>query len=189
MALSVSDLVGVLRSIPADQFNPAIVKEALTGVELSSASLEKYVHFDDRAYTRNQIYRDDTFEVLALCWDPATTSPIHNHSGQDCWMYIHHGGLCLEDFQLEDASLRGQVGEGIKVIRSGRTPRADVGEVDHRGANNEIHRVINCRSFKSRAISIHVYSQPFDQCIVYETRRKLAYRKELEYHTVDGLRV
>jgi hypothetical protein len=30
-----------------------------------------------------------------------------------------------------------------------------------------VHRVFNPRNFGERAVSLHVYSQPFDTCIVY----------------------
>lgn len=30
-----------------------------------------------------------------------------------------------------------------------------------------IHRVINPKKFNERAVSLHVYSRPFDSCVVY----------------------
>ncbi len=32
---------------------------------------------------------------------------------------------------------------------------------------NPVHRVINPREYGARAVSIHIYSRPFDSCIVY----------------------
>jgi hypothetical protein len=30
-----------------------------------------------------------------------------------------------------------------------------------------VHRVVNPREFNQRAVSLHVYSRPFDTCVVY----------------------
>ena len=185
--ISATDLVSILCSIPSREFSPEIVKDALSSCVVKPASLSKFLHWLPKTYTRNMLYRDDTFEVLALCWAPGTASTIHNHSQQDCWMHIHRGSLCLEDFGLENPAHRGKVGVDIVVRREGKIARAPMGTVDHRGADNEIHRVINCRSFKSRAVSIHVYARPIDTCIVYQTRQKTAQRLQLAYHSAEGL--
>ena len=39
-----------------------------------------------------------------------------------------------------------------------------------------VHRVLNPREFNQRAVSLHVYSRPFDTCVVYSPSREPAER-------------
>ena len=184
--LTVDQLVSTLRELPADAFNPASMKDLLGNISMESTSLTPYLHWLPKSYTRNLVFRNETFELLVVCWEPGAISPIHNHSGQDCWLQIHAGHLSLEDFELADPSQKHQVGSHIKVHRTHRIRQASPGTLDHRGSDNEIHRVVNCRRFLERAVSIHLYAVPFDQCIVYDTQNKTAQHLDLIYHTRNG---
>ena len=55
--------------------------------------------------------------------------------------------------------------------RNSRRPRsaATPGEVD---PEEPIHLVANPTSFGSRAVTLHIYSRPFDICEVYDLRAK-----------------
>lgn len=185
--LHVADLVTLLKAIPADQFTPSLIHQELAQVRIDHASLEKYLLWETRGYTRNLIYRDDTFELLALCWDSGACSTIHNHAGQECWVHIHRGALCLDDFELADPAQAGVVGDDIIVRRTTRLPRAGAGLLTHKGPEDDIHRVVNPRSFESRAVSLHVYARPFDNCIIYDTKRPRARRIALSYYSIEGL--
>lgn len=184
--LTVDQLVSTLRTLPAETFNPETIKNLLGPVSIEPTSLSPYLHWLSKNYTRNLVFRNEIFELLVLCWEPGSISPIHNHAGQDCWLHIHGGHLSLEDFTLVDPSQKHQVGSNIKVQRTERIRQASQGTLDHRGSHNEIHRVVNCRRFRERAVSIHLYATPFDQCIIYETQNKIARYLDLVYHTRNG---
>src|SRR5687768_734880 len=94
--LPLPEILGILEGVPSDRFEPANIATLLDGVSVEPATLERYLHFASGRYTRNLIHRDDRFELLALCWDEGTFSPIHNHSGQDCWFLVQEGQFCLE---------------------------------------------------------------------------------------------
>ena len=49
---------------------------------------------------------------------------------------------------------------------------------------NAIHRVSN--PFEERAVSLHVYSRPYDTCIAYDPPSRTARVMKLCYHSIGG---
>ena len=181
MQVAVEGIVETLRGVPPARFRPGEICARLAGVFLDARTLAPYLHFAPRRYTRNLIYRDDTFELIALCWEPHTESPIHNHSGQLCWLSIQRGALRLENF----ASLDGPgPGRDIRLVPKGGVARAAEGVVDLQQGDDAIHRVSN--PFDERAVSLHVYSRPYDTCLAYDPAARTSREIRLHYHSVGG---
>jgi cysteine dioxygenase len=181
MNVAVEGIVETLRGVPPARFQPEEICARLAGVFLDPRTLAPYLHFAARRYTRNLIYRDDTFELLALCWEPQTGSPIHNHSGQLCWLSIQRGALRLENF----ASLDGPgPGSNIRLVPKGGVDRAPEGVLDLQQGDDGIHRVSN--PFHERAVSLHVYSRPYDTCLAYDPAARTSREIRLHYHSVGG---
>jgi cysteine dioxygenase len=181
MQVAVERVVETLRGVPPLQFGPQEICARLQGLLLDPRTLERYLHFAPNRYTRNLIYRDDLFELIALCWEPQTASPIHNHSGQLCWLSIQSGALRLENYNSLDGA---GPGDRIRLVPSGGIPRAGEGCLDLQQGDNAIHRVSN--PFDERAVSLHVYSRPFDTCIAYNPDESTAREMRLQYYSVDG---
>ncbi|MBL4850258.1 MAG: cysteine dioxygenase family protein [Planctomycetes bacterium] len=130
---------------------------------VSRESLEPYSFFELDHYTRNLIYKSELFEVMALCWQAGQMSAIHNHRDQQCWMLMADG-------QLENINYR--------VLN--RDPVAQTCDLEPTGTQlitrssplavedeSPVHRIVNCPHLGARALSVHVYSRPFDICEVY----------------------
>jgi cysteine dioxygenase len=181
MQVAVERVVETLRGVPPPQFGPQEICARLQGMLLDPGTLAPYLHFAPRRYTRNLIYRDDLFELIALCWEPHSESPIHNHAGQLCWLSIQRGGLRLENFLSLDGPGPGQ---NIHLVPNGGIPRAGPGCLDLQQGDNAIHRVAN--PFEERAVSLHVYSRPFDTCIYYDLEGQSAREMRLQYHSIGG---
>jgi cysteine dioxygenase len=49
-----------------------------------------------------------------------------------------------------------------------------------------VHRVYNPREFNTRAVSLHVYSRPFDTCVVYSPEQGTCGEIKLHYNTEYG---
>lgn len=178
---AVDGIVQTLRGVPPAAFGPGEVCARLRGVLLDPRTLAPYLHFAPRRYTRNLIYRDDLFELIALCWDPRTASPIHNHSGQLCWLSIQSGALRLENFTSLDGA---GPGDGIRLVPNGGIERAPEGCLDLQQGENGIHRVSN--PFDEPAVSLHVYSRPYDVCLAYDPVAKTSREMRLQYHSIGG---
>lgn len=186
--MKIQELVGLLRSLAPEEFVPNALTARLADVSVDDASLRRYLCWEAGRYTRNSIYRDDVFELLAVCWEKGSASPIHNHAGQDCWLYIHTGQLCIDSFDLVDPEHCGREGSEICVRKRERIHTVEAGTVDHRGPDNDLHRVMNRRAFDARAVSLHIYSRPFDSCITYDAARGVARRVSMRYDSVNGER-
>jgi hypothetical protein len=52
-----------------------------------------------------------------------------------------------------------------------------------------VHRVFNPREFNQRAVSLHVYSRPFDTCVVYSPDQGTCGEIKLHYTTEYGKKV
>jgi hypothetical protein len=49
-----------------------------------------------------------------------------------------------------------------------------------------VHRVLNPRQFGERAASLHIYSRPFDTCVVYSPEQGTCGVIKLHYNTMFG---
>jgi len=49
-----------------------------------------------------------------------------------------------------------------------------------------VHRVVNPKEFGERAVSLHIYSRPFDTCVVYSPEQGTCGVIKLHYTTVFG---
>jgi cysteine dioxygenase len=181
MHVAVEGIVETLRAVPPPSFQPAEICRLLQGFSVRPETLQRYLHFAPARYTRNLIYRDELFELIALCWDAGSASPIHNHSNQLCWLAVHTGALRLENFDSLDGA---GPGSPIRLVPSGGIERAPVGSIDLQQGDAAIHRVSN--PFAERAVSLHVYSRPYDSCIAYDFAAQTACEIRLCYHSIGG---
>ena len=181
MQVGVEGIVQTLQGVGPDAFGPEEICARLRGLLVDPGSLSPYLLFAPRRYTRNLVYRDELFELIALCWDPRTESPIHNHSGQLCWLSIQQGALRLENFTSLDGP---GPGTGIRLVPNGGIERAGEGCLDLQQGDNGIHRVSN--PFDQRAVSLHVYSRPYDVCLAYDPAARTSREMRLQYHSIGG---
>jgi cysteine dioxygenase len=182
MFTPIDEVLTILKGVPASAFEPEHIETLLAGVAVEERSLAPYLHFARGRYTRNLIFRDQTFELLALCWDEGSYSPIHNHSGQDCWFLVQQGQFCLEGYRaVEGGDCPGRAClEHVDSLH-----KVGAGALDHRGPLRDIHQVKVSRG-TARAISIHLYAKPFDDCLIYDLKQSECRRQPLKYHSIEG---
>jgi len=175
--LSVLELAESLAALTADQFTPEGVFELLCRYRVQPASLEPYLRFDPRHYTRNLIYADERFEMLALCWEPGQRSPIHNHAGQQCWMLVPVGLLLNQNYRVLELD------EERQTCRLAPTGRCSIDPAHPLRVDPDepIHRVENPFEDGKRSVSLHIYSLPYDRCLVYSLETGRYGEVELKY--------
>lgn len=159
----------------------ALVRET----EVDFESLAPYVHYLDNGYTRNLIYKDERVEVLALCWRPGNASSIHNHRDQQCWMLVPKGKLLNQNYLVHDrdpAKGTCRLEESSSLLITAEAPMA----VD---PEEPVHQVRNLREFGSDAVSLHIYSNPFDTCEVYCPDKGIYRDVKLSYWSKHGVLV
>lgn len=126
-------------------------------------SLEPFLFWNAQHYTRNLIHKTALYEMMAICWEIGMGSSIHNHKGQNCWMAAPIGKLAVQNYKVLE--------EDIAQHRCRIVPSDLIEITDNHPVAvdplNPVHDVRNCRDWNQRAVSLHIYSRPFDSCVVY----------------------
>ncbi len=145
-------------------------------------SLKPYLFWNAQHYTRNLIDKTDLYELLAICWEVGMASSIHNHQGQNCWMAAPIGRLAVQNFRLISEDLAAHrcniVPTNVVEISPGNPVAVD--------PLNPVHDVRNPREWGQRAVSLHIYSRPFDSCIVYSVEQGSCGQIALNYTSMFG---
>ena len=180
--ISVDQFVTGLCRIPDEDFRPGKVYEYLTAHPVDERSLEQYLNFSDNHYTRNLIFKNHLFELVAVCWEVGQASQIHNHHNQNCWMTIPIGRLRVQNFRVVEQQ------EDTGYCHLEPTKAFDIhkympAEVD---PAEPVHQVLNLAEFNERAVSLHIYSRPFDRCRVYSLETSEYREISLQYTTEYG---
>lgn len=182
-SIPINQFVEELCQLPAENFQNGIMSDFLKRNPVEPQSLEPFLFFTKKFYTRNLIFKNELFELMTLCWDVGQESRIHNHSEQNCWMSIPIGKLFIQNFN----ELEGNYAENFSRIvpSTALVLRNDfhTAEVD---AEEPIHQVCNLDSFNERAVSLHIYSRPYDKCLVYNSNKNHVQEVNLFYTTING---
>jgi len=181
--LSIQDFVGELHKFPQPAFDKT--QQLLSFLQHTSVlpeTLTPYLTWDRQHYTRNLIDKTPLYELIAICWEVGQISSVHNHRDQNCWMSVPIGRLLVENFHL--------VSQDIEHGKSQLTP-TDTVEMNatHPCAvdpADPVHRVVNPKRFGKRAVSLHIYSRPFDTCVVYSPEQSTCGMIKLHYTTMFG---
>ncbi len=174
--------VADLDRYPESRFTVSQVLAFLRTHPVDVDSLRPYLCWDGRHYTRNLIHKTALYELLALCWEPGQSAAVHNHAGQLCWMAVPRGRLSVQNYrvrEIDEATRHCELEPSERYEMNPTSPLAvDPGE--------PIHDVVNRPEYGERAISLHIYSKPFDRCLVYDLERGRYDERPLFYTTVAG---
>ena len=145
-------------------------------------SLAPYLFWNSQHYTRNLIHKTELYELLAICWDVGMKSSIHNHKNQNCWMAAPVGKLQVNNYRVLEEDL---VSQHCNIVPT------DTVEITHSNPvavdpHNPVHDVRNPREWNQRAVSLHLYSRPFDSCIVYSCEQHTCGEIGLHYTSMYG---
>jgi cysteine dioxygenase len=179
----IQDFVAELKNFPEPAFNQIDqIIQFLQNTPVASDTLTPYLTWDRQHYTRNLIDKTPLYELVAICWEVGQASSIHNHREQNCWMAVPIGRLRVENYRVISQKLEAgtcQLETADTVEMNPRQPCA----VD---PLEPVHRVYNPREFNQRAVSLHVYSRPFDTCVVYSKEQGTCGVIKLQYNTEYG---
>jgi cysteine dioxygenase len=181
--VSIEDLVAELRKFPETAFDGTeTIHKFLKEMPVDPLSLHSYLTWDRQHYTRNLIDRTPLYELMAICWEIGQISSIHNHRDQNCWMAVPIGRLLVENFHV----VHQDIGAGKCKIAATETIEMNASHPCAVDPLEPVHRVINPRDFNERAVSLHVYSRPFDTCVVYSAEQGTCGEMQLRYTTEYG---
>lgn len=126
----------------------------LNNIEIPKSEFKEFASWSEGCYTRNCLARTDYFEFILICWDGNCQTKIHDHDGQNCWVY-------QVDSQLREVRFEGPETK-LKVYSDNIL---NEGEVSYMNDQMGYHRIENPNDKK--AMTLHIYANPIDQCKVY----------------------
>jgi cysteine dioxygenase len=182
-AVSIQTLAQQLRQMPESMFVPTEpLRRFLQQMPVDADSLAPFLTWDRQHYTRNLIDRTPLYELMAICWEVGQASSVHNHRDQNCWMAVPIGRLLVENFHLVHHDVAGGTCklEPLNRVEMNLSQPCAVDPAD------PVHRVVNPREFNQRAVSLHVYSRPFDSCMVYSPEQGTCGEIKLHFNTEYG---
>jgi Cysteine dioxygenase type I len=180
---SIQDFIPQLRKFPPAAFEgTADILRFLESTNVAPESLAPYICWDRQHYTRNLIDKTPLYELIAICWEIGQASSVHNHREQNCWMAVPIGRLLVENFH----TVAQDVERGKCDLQPADTLEMSPGHPCAVNPNDPVHRVYNPRDFNQRAVSLHVYSRPFDTCVVYSPEQGTCGVINLHYTTMFG---
>ncbi|MBZ5682111.1 MAG: cysteine dioxygenase family protein [Acidobacteriia bacterium] len=181
--VSIQDFVTELRRFPKAAFRETeSIRGFLQNMPVSAESLAPYLTWDRQHYTRNLIDKTPLYELLAICWEVGQASSVHNHRDQNCWMAVPIGRLQVENFRV----LHEDLNAGRCQLEPADTVEMNLSHPCAVDPLEPVHRVLNPRHFSQRAVSLHVYSRPFDTCVVYSPEQGTCGEIQLHFNTKFG---
>ncbi|CAO3616067.1 unnamed protein product [Mucor fragilis] len=178
----------------------------------NSADWNQYTLFDhSRAYTRNLI--DDgngKFNLMILAWSKGQKSPIHDHSGSHCVMKILDGELQETLFNWPSSGEQeDEVPQRADITESSAAPAStsddqhlngqplaiskntvyQPNQVTYVHDNIGLHRISN-PSAERGAVSLHLYTPPYQMCKTFEENTGKARSSGVcSFYSINGQRI
>lgn len=154
-----------------DNAEPSEQVSVLKRIDIPLNEFDDYATWKKGDYTRNCIARREGFEFILLCWDNTAITPIHGHDGQNCWVYQVDGEICEKRYVESDS--------GFKVTNEANlTP----GKISFMHDRMGFHTIENIS--ETRAMTLHVYANPIDSCLVYCDEKQEFEEKDMVYDTM-----
>jgi cysteine dioxygenase len=190
----VEEFVEILRGYTPETLTSASVLELCQDTDIEDASLARYIHWHDSYYTRNLIYRDDLFEVMAVCWQKGQKTPLHTHNGQLGWMMVSRGVAEVTNFKWQGCNAaEGQNIDGLDCLAGASELDLRRETVETCGRGGHVNTIDRVRTIHQVAVigaepvvSVHVYSRPIDSCVSFDLENPRCYRRQLRYYSKFG---
>jgi cysteine dioxygenase len=161
--VKVERLIDGLKAIDDADFTCDNVYQYLSETPVEVDTITRYFYWSPKFYTRNLIYKDERFEMMAICWEKGQISRIHNHADQKCWMTVPVGRLRGQNFAVAE------IDESLGRCRLVETNAFELSDCLAAKVELEepVHQILNLPEFDERAVSLHIYSKPYDRCLSY----------------------
>ncbi len=178
----IEKVIDGLCSITDDDFTCDNVYQYLGGNPIDVDSIDRFCFWSTRHYTRNLIFKDARFEMIAICWEPGQVSQIHDHADQKCWMTVPVGRLKGQNFVVREQDparwyCRLEETDSFELSNC-LTAKVEL--------ETPIHQILNLAEYNERAVSVHIYSRPFDSCLTYCRATDTFKEVSLGYTSMDG---
>ncbi len=168
---TIQNLIEAMNDTESQQ-HPKLLQHLNIPIEV----FEPCATWDEGGYTRNCLARTDDYELILICWAPGAKTSVHNHNDQHCWMYQISGDLKEQRFAKPDGQLN-----------MTRESELKQGEFTYMHDRMGFHQLQN--PAETKAMSLHIYVAPIEQCQVYNPENGTLETKVLSYDTLENATV
>lgn len=174
-AENLQDLIAGLHELfSEDVVDVDLLQKWMESYPGNKSDWRKFEKIDKYRYTRNLVDEGNgKFNLMLLAWGEGMGSSIHDHADAHCCMKILEGELkeTMYDWPNHGEGANrgdtdGTASEGMEKKSARVLGRGSVAYIND---SIGLHRVEN-PSDSSRAVSLHVYSPPFDECQSFDER-------------------
>jgi cysteine dioxygenase len=192
---SLQDLIEHLRQVfESDKVNVDYVKAVLAAYKSNPKDWKKFAKFDKNRYTRNLVDTGNgKYNLIALCWSEGQGSGIHDHSDAHCFVKLLDGqlketmfGWPAADDGKGETTKTSDYGDGSSLTEIGVNFYEKNG-VTYINDSMGLHRVEN-PSHSEPAVSLHLYSPPFEYCQAFDQRTGVAHKVKMTFWSKYGQR-
>jgi cysteine dioxygenase len=182
MQMKINQLINNLCEIPEEDFTCDNIYQFLGKNPVEVDSITPYFFWSEKFYTRNLVFKNEQFELMVLCWNKGQVSRIHNHADQRCWMSVVSGKLRGQNFSVE------AIDESKGFCKLKETDMFNLSDCLAAKVELEepIHQILNLPQFAEPAVSVHIYSKPFDSCLAYCRESDTFKSVQLNYTSIEG---
>lgn len=164
---TISELIERLEETDHEQH-----KKVISSMDIPKEEFMPFAYWKEKGYARNCIKRTKDYELLLLCWNPGDKTPVHGHDGQDCWVYLVDGEMTEIRYQADDEENLTKTHTETLTGRRLTYMRDEMGY--HMIKNNS----------NQRAMTLHIYALPIDECEVFDESKETFVEKEMQYDSV-----
>ncbi|XP_065883820.1 cysteine dioxygenase type 1-like [Dysidea avara] len=158
------------------------VIKVMSGYKSDPRDWAQYAMFDPHRYTRNLVDRGNgRFNLIVLCWGEGHGSSIHDHANSHCFMKMLQGSLKETQYHWPNNNKR-----NIPLDEKFATHH-NIDDVTYINDSIGLHRVENS-SHTEGAISLHLYSPPFQMCQTFDERTGHQRSCKVIFHSEKGLK-
>jgi cysteine dioxygenase len=129
----------------------------LSAASITESDLQPFLGFKEGNYWRHRVCRNESVEMLVICWRPGQRTPIHDHNGSHGVVRVQKGLLWETIFTYDDQ-------QGL-CYKSGR--ECQTGEITGAGVP-DIHQLGNPDVSGQDLITIHIYAPPLGVLKTYK---------------------
>ncbi len=193
---TVDDFIEGLKAFERDLITRDKIRDYVDAMRLSSEALRPYTFFHQDHYTRNLLYKDGLFEVMAICWKPGQKTPVHTHNGSLGWMTVAQGAITIHNFHYlscnapENQNVIGMDclagATRLELERRETMDCVEDGPVALVDKLQTIHQMENRDPAQAGCVTLHVYSPPIESCVAFDLEHQRCFRRELHYDTRLG---
>ena len=148
-----ADTLSAQQAIPSLPELYALVERT----RISSHELQPYLGFKAGNYCRHRVMRNESVEMLVLCWKPGQRTPIHDHNGSHGAVFVHEGILWETTFDYDPET--GLAYKAHRELRDGGLTGSEL---------PDIHQIGNPDVSGQDLITIHIYAPPLGVLKTYK---------------------